>query len=159
MGWLALASVPAADPPAEPGACSGCHPASGPSARPVKESESRRAVRWLQMLLVRGIPEAKSKEKACQGAWASENHQLPDFCPTCCSRADDTTKSQGKWQEKDRTWLARGFNSTILSLSLFPGLMMMMHPANICPETPLHSSVYCECFFPSTSPSLHHPWL
>lgn len=30
VGWLPLASVP--DPPAEPGVCSGCHPASGPSA-------------------------------------------------------------------------------------------------------------------------------
>lgn len=31
-GVAALASVPGADPPAEPGVCSGCHPASGPSA-------------------------------------------------------------------------------------------------------------------------------
>lgn len=59
--------------------------------------------------------EAKSKEKAWQGAWASESHPLPEFCPACCSGADDTAKSQGQWQEKNRTLLARGLNSNILS--------------------------------------------
>lgn len=102
MGWLALASVPGADPPAEPAACSGCHPASGPSARPVKESEGRRAVTWWQMLLVRGIPRPKARKKS-----GREHGHLRTTrslsCPACCSRPDDTANSGEKAAEGQDT--------------------------------------------------------
>lgn len=42
--------------------------------------------------------ETKSKEKAWQGAWASESHPLPKFVQPA-ARGDATANSQGRWQQ------------------------------------------------------------
>lgn len=101
---------------------------------------------------VSGIPRPKARKKP--GREHQHLRTIQSFVqPAALDQMTLQSLRENGSRRTGRSLLAQGLNSTILSLCLFPGLMMMMHPANICPETLFHSLVYCECFFPSTSPS------